>query len=140
MLRADMEEIIPILRKSPGDFDTWLELAIHYKIAGDYEGAADVWQYVVYAAPSVQRTVALSNLGDLYMNFIKDYPKAEGYYRQALAINPTVISYYRDLYTLYRYLYKIDTSAASDILTEGLAKNPGNADLLQIQADFKAGK
>jgi tetratricopeptide (TPR) repeat protein len=138
-LRANFEQLKKGLQAEPTRVDLWLSLGLCYKTAGDYEGAAEVWQYVADAAPDGLRYIALGNLGDLYANFIKDYPKAESYYLQALAVKPTEIGYYRNLYTLYRYLYKTDTSAAADILKEGLAKNPGNSELLALQQELQAG-
>ncbi len=84
--------------------------------------------------------VALGNLGDLYMNFIKDYLKAEQYYIRAIALKPDVISYYADMYRLYHYLYKVGTGADAKILAQGLEANPGNKDLLELQNELKTGK
>ncbi len=72
------------------------------------------------------------------MNFVKDYPKAEDSYTTAISMNANVIGYYQDLYTLYTYLYKTNTTAAADILKEGLANNPGNQTLLQLQQQMSA--
>ena len=81
--------------------------------------------------------IAYGDLGDLYMNFDVNYPKAEANYKAAIAIKPTVIDYYRDLYTLYTSFYKTGTSAAADIVALGLKNNPNNPDLLQLQAQLK---
>jgi tetratricopeptide (TPR) repeat protein len=113
---------------------------VYYKIAGDFEGASDVWKFVSAVGPTEAQATAFGNLGDLYMNFIKDYPKAEESYRQAINLKPDEISYYRDLHMLYRYLYKTDTTLAADILVEGIEKNPNNEDLLRLQAEYNAAK
>jgi tetratricopeptide (TPR) repeat protein len=126
------------LKQDPSQLKLWLTLGSYRKMAGDYEGARDAWEYVAAAAPS--SFVAFNNLGDLYMNFLKNYPKAELNYRKVIAVRPDYIDTYRNLYTLYHYLYKTNTTAAADILKEGLKNNPNNPDLLAIQAQMKSGK
>ena len=81
--------------------------------------------------------IAYGDLGDLYMNFDVNYPKAEANYKAAIAINPHVIDYYRDLYTLYTSFYKVGTGAAANILAQGLKANPNNPDLLQLQSQIE---
>jgi tetratricopeptide (TPR) repeat protein len=140
ILRSNVEKIVAELKENPEHFETWFELATHYKIAGDYKGAEEIWQYITVNAPANMHYVAWANLGDLYMNFIKDYPKAEEYYKKAIALKSDEISLYADMYRLYRYLYKTDTSAAADILAEGLRSNPGDKDLHTLQDELKSGK
>ena len=111
-----------------------MQLRTNRKIGGDYEGARQAWEYVTKAGQEEIRGIAHGNLGDLYMNFLKDYPKAEANYLEAIKINPAFIDYYRTLATLYTHLYKTGTSAAADIIKQGLKANPGNPDLLKLQA------
>ena len=133
LLKTKETAVIAALQKDPTDANAWLSLGIDRKIGGDYAGAAAAWEYVAKLAPHSTAYIAYGNLGDLYMNYLKNYPVAESDYQKAIAINPQVIDYYRSLYTLYKYLYKTNTSAAADILAQGLKANPGNADLLQLQ-------
>lgn len=70
------------LAKNASDYDAWLALGAVFKTAGDYAGAAKIWGYVSLAWPT--DAVAPGNLGDLYMNFIKDYPKADASYLGAI--------------------------------------------------------
>ena len=138
ILRTQITTLVTQLRTNPTRVDLWLQLGIDRKIGGDYAGAVEAWNYVAVAAPLATAYVAYGDLGDLYMNFIKDYPKAEENYKTAISINPRVIGYYQDLYTLYHYLYKTNTTAAADIIREGLVNNPGNQDLLNLQAQMNA--
>lgn len=119
------------LKQNPAQGDVWLQLAVYYKIAGDYHAAEAVWLYMTKAAPT--NAVAFGDLGDLYQNFLKDYPKAESNYLQAVQLDPKNIDLYRNLYTLYKYQYKTGTTAAADILVRGLKSNPNNPDLLALQ-------
>lgn len=139
VLKKNVVEITKNLRTDPNDYEEWLQLAIHYKIAGDFEGAKNVWEYVAENG-GVRRYVALGNLGSLYLYQLKDYPKSESYYNQALALKPDEISFYRDLYTLYHYAYKMGTGADAAILEQGLKVSPGNEDLLALQEELKSGK
>ena len=124
------------LAKDPTDLSAWLSLGALHKISGNYNAAQRIWEFV--AATNPKDYVAFNNLGDLHMNFLKNYPKAEQNFRTVIALSPSYIDSYRNLYTLYRYLYKTNTSAAADILTEGLKNNPDNPDLLQLQIELRA--
>ncbi len=140
ILVADVTRLKQTLQTDPQDFDSWLDLALHYKIAGDYKDAEEVWKYIVQTGPQNTHYIALGNLGNLYEFFLKDYPKAEEFLLQAIALKPDQISFYRDLYTLYHYGYKVGTGADSSILEQGLKANPGDKDLLNLQQQLKAGK
>ncbi len=138
ILRNKEAEVIAQLKATPNRSDLWLDLGIYRKIAMDYKGAEEVWSYIAVAGSVETNYIAYGNLGDLYMNFLKNYPKAESSYKSAIALKPDVIDYYRNLYTLYRYAYKTDTTSASDILTQGLKANPSNPDLLQLQSQLQS--
>jgi tetratricopeptide (TPR) repeat protein len=138
IVRTNLESLTAQLKDNPEQLRLWIQLGGYRKMGGDYAGARDAWEYVAAAAPS--NFIAFNNLGDLYMNFLKDYPKAEQNYKQLIVLRPDYIDGYRNLYTLYHYLYRTDTTAAADILQEGLKNNPGNKDLLGLQAQMKAGQ
>jgi len=78
---AHFEENKKLLAKDPYNFNAWLDLAILYKIGGDYRGAEAIWLYATKAWPT--SPIAYNNLGDLYQNFLKDPLKAKFYYDQA---------------------------------------------------------
>jgi hypothetical protein len=132
-LRTQEQTLITELKAAPTRTDLWLQLGVDRKIAGDYAGAIAAWNYVAAAGSNAVNYIAYGNLGDLYMNFDVNYPKAEASYKAAIAINPKVIDYYRNLYTLYTSFYKTGTSAAADIVAQGLKANPNNPDLLKLQ-------
>ncbi len=132
IVKTQMETIIASLKKDPTQLDLWLQLGIDRKQAGDYEGARQAFAYVQAVAPTDE--ISAADLGDLFANFIHDYPQAETYYLKAIADNPAVIDNYRNLYTLYHYQYKVGTGADTAILKTGLKNNPGNPDLTQMLA------
>ncbi len=119
------------LKVMPGDGQLWLALGLYYKMAGDYKAAEEVWVYLAKVLPD--SVVPHNNLGDLYQNFLHNYAKAEVEYKAVIKINPAYIDAYRNLSIMYRGQYKVGTSAAADIIAQGLKANPNNADLLQLQ-------
>ncbi len=138
VLEAKEQALIAELKKEPTRVDLWLSLGVYRKMGGDYTGAIAAWSYVAKAGPASINHVAYGNLGDLYMNFQVDYPKAEANYKAAIAIKPTFIDYYRSLFTLYTSFYKVGQGQANAIVAAGLKANPGNADLLALQAQLKS--
>ena len=135
-MKSKIEQQIVILKSDPKRTDIWLQLGLNRKIGSDFTGAIEAWDYVTAVASGATRSVAYGNLGDLYMYFLKDFPKAELNFKQAIVLNPQNIDYYRTLYYLYRDVYKQNTSAAGDILKQGLKANPDNSDLIELQAEY----
>lgn len=115
------------------NFDAWIGLGTLYKMGGDYQDAATVWTYVSQVWPG--NSVSFNNLGDLYTNFLHDYPKAAAEYKQQLANSPTDVQDYIDLYMLYTNQYPQSSSTVIALLSQGLKANPGNA---QLQATLSA--
>lgn len=138
-LRSQETTLIAQLKSDPTRADLWMKLGLARKIAGDYVGAAEAWEYVAAVGSTDINYVAYGNLGDLYMNFVKDYAKAEANYKTTISLKPDVIDYYRNLYTLYHFITK-DNVKAEAILQAGLKANPGNADLLALEAELQSGK
>ena len=130
-LTKDIASTTASLKRNPSQADVWLQLAVYYKIAGDFHAAEAIWTYLTKAAPS--NYVAFADLGDLYQNFLQNYPQAETNYLQAIKLKPDAVYVYANLYSLYKYQYKTNTTAAADILAQGLKANPGNPDLLELQ-------
>ena len=108
------------LKGNPTRYDTWLDLAIRYKQAGDFAKTREVWEYLASIHPD--DAVSRHNLGDLYHHFLKDYQNAEKYYKEAIDLAPTNALDYLALHELYRYSYKQDTGAAIDILKLGIGR------------------
>ena len=116
------------LAKDQLDLKAWLDLGTLRKMGGDWKAAETAWKFVTTAAPG--NTGAFWDLGDLYMNFLNQYPAAETAYKKVIALDPTNVSAYDALFQMYRNLYKQDTSSAVDILKQGIAKNPSATDLM----------
>ena len=124
------------LAKDSFNLGAWIDLGAARKMAGDYRGAETAWAFVAKAAP--QNTIAFANLADLYMNFLKDYPKAEVMLKKVIALDPAQVEPYVSLATLYENFYKTGTAAAEDILKKGVQSHPSSVDLRVLLARLYA--
>lgn len=122
------------LKEDPMRADDWFNLGIFYHAANDYKGAEEVWLFLLKVVPT--SPVPLDNLGKMYKFDLKDFPKSESYFKQSIALNPDSTTPYFELFELYRYLYKTDTTAAVDIITEATKKFPKNTDPHMILGSY----
>lgn len=122
------------IEKDKFDFAEWGNLAIYLKNI-DYVGkTAEIWEYLSKVSPG--NPIYLSNLGDLYHLYLKDFPKSEARWLEAIKSDATKPQYYLGLFDLYRYSYKTNTTAAVDIIKQGLAKIPDEINLLTNLAGY----
>jgi len=138
LLQKRFDEVQDVLNADATNFNAWVQLALLRKSSMDYEGAAEDLRYVAGIYP--KSTIPFDNLGDLYLNFIPNYPKAEANFKASLAFNPNNINAYQQLFALYTtYGFKANTSAAADLIAQGLKDNPNNQTLLQFQLELQEG-
>lgn len=133
-LQNNVEKLVAVLREDPSHYNAWLDLALQYKVAGDYRAAEKVWLYLVDAAP--QAGLSAHNLGTLYHLNLRDPERAESYFLEAVKREPNEGAYYLSFHELYRYSYKTDTTKAVDILKQGLVAMPENTDLMLTLAVY----
>jgi tetratricopeptide (TPR) repeat protein len=114
------------LAKDTFDLASWIDLGALHKMGGDYAGAETAWVFVTKVAP--KHPTAYANLADLYMNFLKNYPKADVMYKQELASRPDAIDAYISLAVMYENFYKAGGSPET-ILKKGIAANPKSVEL-----------
>lgn len=122
------------LKKDSTNAEHWLQLGLLYHEADDFDAAKDVWLFLEQALPN--DTTAVGNLGRLYEFDVHDFAAAEHYFKEALSRKPGDVNIYTELYELYRYSYKTDTSAAADILKAGIAKFPDDAHFYLALGDY----
>ncbi len=136
-LNQELATVQGEIKANPLNMGAWTDLGTIHKQGGDYANAALYWEYVtsVYQGASAP----FYSLGDLYQNFLHNYPKAEADYLAAIKTDPQNVNAYASLYTMYHYTLKDDVKAAA-ILTQGLQANPGNNYLLSLQQQLKAGQ
>ena len=114
------------LSRNSAEYTPWLVLGGFFKQAEDYTQAEEIWTYVSLRWPD-DGTV-LGNLGDLYLTYLKDYPKAEASYLGAIKNDLGQVNAYRNLFTMYSTVYTPRNSAAEYILKEGIKNNPDTLD------------
>ncbi|MBI3442713.1 MAG: hypothetical protein HY007_03015 [Candidatus Sungbacteria bacterium] len=126
-LSANVRKYAKMVKETPEYTAAWLELALLKKAIGDYEGSRDIWLYKSVIHP--HEATAFLNLGDLYTNYVKDYPKAEASYGGAIKADPKNVMGYLGLSDLYVFFLKEKKAQAEGVLKEGIAANPGDVNL-----------
>lgn len=117
---------VAALESNDEDPGAWVNLGTLRKMAGDYRGAAEAWEFVSKLYPT--NPASFSNLGDLYKNYLRDNAKAEANYLTSIKNYPQNIDAYRALAELYASGFR-GGSAAEDILKKGIAANPTAVEL-----------
>lgn len=136
----NMREKIALARgeieNDPSLFESWLILGNLYNDIHDWEGAIEIYEFLNETSP--ENSITFVNAGNLYHLHLKDFPKAETNFRQAIINNPTNQIAYSSFHELYKYSYKQDSTLAVDILKEGLAALPGNVNfVIQIATYYR---
>lgn len=134
ILQGRIDTLVQQLNQDPHQANVWLDLALQYKTANDLDGAREVWEYLIKAAP--QHSVSFYNLGYHYHISDKDFPRSEEYYKKAIEIDSAQEAYYVAFHELYRYSYRQNTTAAVDILKQGLEKVPSSINLRLTLAGY----
>lgn len=135
-IQKNADAVIARLKKDVNRADDWFTLGVLYHSANDYEGAVGVWEFLLKVVPAPGVSTAYDNLGKLYKFDLKDFPKAESYFKQSIQVNPKSVTPYFELHELYRYLYKQNTTSAVDILVSASKKFPTNPDPLVMLGGY----
>ncbi len=132
---AEIKMIKADLKANYDQLEDWLTLGIWRKTIGDYEGAAEAWKFATVIRP--KDSVAFHNLGDLYSQYLPDFPKAEQYYLTALEKDTGHNAFFFiKLYEFYRYYYK-KLDLAEKTLIDAIKANPGDEQLKAVLDDFR---
>lgn len=134
LLSRKLAEITTALKSDSSNFANWIDLGVSRKMAGDYAGAAEAWEYASLLSPD--NTLSFDNLGDLYHYDLKEYTKSEQNFLTVISNDPTNQRAYLGLHELYKYSYKTDTNKAVEILEQGLKKLPTDTDLMIALATY----
>ncbi|RJR31921.1 hypothetical protein C4569_00920 [Candidatus Parcubacteria bacterium] len=135
--RDQFEGLKMAVEQNPDDFNSWLALGSLHKFAGNYELAEKTWIYAGQIRP--YNSPSFSNLGDLYANFLNDYPKAESNYKTAIANSEGEgfnVHYSRQLFELYFYSWKEKKTEAESFLLGRIGRYPENPDFLVLLAYY----
>jgi Tfp pilus assembly protein PilF len=134
LFQADAHTRAAALAKDSGDFTAWIQLGYDRQATGDYAGAARDLEYVSALYPT--NGISFANLGDLYMNYLHDYPKAESSYLTEIKNDPGKTNSYRALFQLYTTVYKTNSPAAETVLKQGIAVDSKAVDLQVMLARY----
>jgi len=129
ILEKNIKKVSDELRLDSNNLSLWLDLGIQRKIAGDYEGARDAWDYASKIRP--KNSVSFGNLGDLYAYYLKDTKKAEKNFLKAIENGPDEIYLYFKTSDFYKYIMK-DTEKARAIVEQGVETNPNSKELQSL--------
>jgi len=121
------------------DLSALNDIAMIKRMAGDFEGARDVWNYVSLKSP--KNSVSFFNLGQLYAEDLKDNKKAEEGFLKALENSQGESGneqYYRGVVDFYTYYYPEKISEVEKILLAALATEQyqNSQDLLALIAAY----
>lgn len=115
------------------DFNAWVSLGTLNLMAGNYTVARDVWEYVSILWPG--NHVSVNNLGNLYADYLRDYPKAEENYLLAIERKPDDTNPYRALFMLYTNTsYSPAPNASEEILKKAIVAVPRAVDMQVLLA------
>lgn len=96
-----IQEQIDLLKKDGSDSNSWLVLGNYRKMAGDYDGAIEAWNYSALLSPT--NSIVFYNLGDLYGFYLKNLPKAEENFLKSIQNAQYDASAYVSLADIYWY-------------------------------------
>ena len=128
-------ETLKVLEEHPDSFIAWMDLGSIKSMFGDYKGAEEAWLYATAISKNQGRS--LMNLGDLYWNKLKDYPKAEWAYRSVFEREGTSgerLPAYRDLAILYHNSYTEKHHLAVPLLRDGIEQAQLDDDKAELLA------
>lgn len=124
---AELRELSEKLASESGQPELWLRVAFIKHYYGDEIGTRDAYEYLNLIAPS--DPIPFYNLAVLYGYNLKEPVKAIPKYRAAIRLNPLNASFYVGFADFYRQVAS-DLPLARQTLLEGLAKLPGDPNLL----------
>ena len=139
-LIGQFDATVKVLEGNKKSFDAWINLGTLRKMTGDYTGAETDWKYVASLYP--KSTVPSDNLGGLYLDFLKNYPKEETYFKLSIANDSHDINAYQQLISLYTVYGYPSAQAGKDkalaLVERGIAANPNNQTLLDLRTQLQA--
>jgi tetratricopeptide (TPR) repeat protein len=134
IIKKNINSLSNELKADKNQLTAWIDLGIYRKIAGDYEGAIEAWEYAGAIRP--ENSISFHDLGDLYANYLHQPEKSEENFLQSIHNSPENIQAYLALSDLYAFSFTEKAHLADDILFEGLLKAPKDLSLLFKLADY----
>ncbi len=110
---------------NPQDAQAWFDFGYTKEFLNDHEGAVASWEKSFALQPL--NFVTAANLANTYQYFLKNYERAEFYYRKALEIRPGYTPAYQGLSDLYRFNWSEKSDLFEPLMFEAIKNDPDNA-------------
>lgn len=110
---------------NPTDAQAWFVFGHAKDFLNDHQGAVWAWEKTLQLQPL--NFVAAVNLGNTYQYFIRDFVKAEVYYKHALEVSPALTSAYQGLIDLYSFNLTGKQMELAPTVEKAAEKDSGNA-------------
>src|SRR3989344_4314545 len=101
---AKLADLKKQIEQKPDDPTLWFAFAFTKDFLNDHEGSVAAWEKSFELQPLDFRTPV--NMANVYQYFLKDYRKAEFYYREGLKLKADYTIAYQGLADLYRFIWK----------------------------------
>lgn len=121
----ELEDRKQAVLKSPKDAQAWFLFGYTLEFLNDHQAAAAVWEKAYALQPL--NFVITANLGNVYQYFLKDYARAEFYYKKSLEIQPALTSAYQGLIDLYSFNLTEKRSELEPTVELAAKNDAGNA-------------
>ncbi|MBU4057648.1 hypothetical protein KJ828_01670 [Patescibacteria group bacterium] len=133
-IKGNIISLSGLLKADSKNFDLWINLGSHRKMAGDHEGAKQAWEYAGILRPRF--SLSFLNLANLYGYYLKDSKKAESNFLKAIEVEPTETYSYVAMANFYIEVLN-NKNKAIDIIKEGIKNNPKVEELKQVLIEFE---
>ena len=120
----ELTEQKDIVLKNTKDPNAWFSFGKTKEFLNDHQGAVLAWEIAHKLQPYDFRT--LYSMAWVYQYFLKDFVKAENYYREVLALQPDYTMAYDGLMDIYRYNIKEKRINFEALVLEAIQKDKGN--------------
>jgi|GEM_PF-460597 len=134
IVATKIADAIIALEKDSESFENWLTLGNLRNQTEDYEGAAEIYEYLTKTKSD--SSIPYTNLGNIYHYHLKNFPKAEENYKTAIEKSPENESAYVELHALYKNVYKTETTLAEDTLLSGLVQKPNSINFMLLLGTY----
>ena len=127
------ESLALYIQSNPNDIDALTKLAGAYYNTGNLDKAAETFKKILVLKPN--DALIQNNLANVLRDSGK-YPEAEGYYQNAIKLDPALTAPYFNYAVMLGGLEN-KKDEAINILNEGLSKIPEDATLKNLLEEYK---
>ena len=122
-----LEKVKKFYNENPNAWEAWIEIGNFRILLEDYEGAIEAFQNSLVLQSN--NILGYRNIAEVYRSNLKDYTKAEEYYRLASEVNSVNADIYIVLSRMqYGLMDKVDE--AEETIVKGINATDNNQDLL----------